>query len=77
MRDDVIILVGPDKGKTGRVLWVARIDGKPKHLVQKTLQRIEHRTANLWTEASQATCTLQAAENIPNVGCGCALDAAI
>ena len=32
VRDDVVILVGPDKGKTGRVLWVARVDGKPKCL---------------------------------------------
>ena len=30
VRDDVVILVGPDKGKTGRVLWVARVDGKAK-----------------------------------------------
>jgi len=32
VRDDVVILVGPDKGKTGRVLWVARVEGKAKHL---------------------------------------------
>ena len=30
VRDEVVILVGPDKGKTGRVLWVARVDGKAK-----------------------------------------------
>ena len=32
VRDEVVILVGPDKGQTGRVLWVARVDGKPKWL---------------------------------------------
>jgi ribosomal protein L24 len=32
VRDEVVILVGPDKGKTGRVLWVARVDGKAKRL---------------------------------------------
>ena len=32
VRDEVVILVGPDKGKTGRVLWVARVDGKAKCL---------------------------------------------
>eukprot|EP00435_Cladocopium_sp_Y103_P042795 s11_g11.t3 len=35
VRDEVVILVGPDKGKTGRVLWVARVDGKAKFAIVK------------------------------------------
>lgn len=49
VRDEVVILVGPDKGKTGRVLWVARVDGKAKFAIvrlsyNKELQDSEVKT---------------------------------
>ena len=51
VRDDVVILVGPDKGKTGRVLWVARVEGKAKFAIvklsyNKELQDSEVKTFN-------------------------------
>ncbi|CAK8994707.1 D-3-phosphoglycerate dehydrogenase (PGDH) [Durusdinium trenchii] len=51
VRDEVVILVGPDKGQTGRVLWVARVDGKPKFAIvslnyNKELQDSEVKTFN-------------------------------
>ena len=50
VRDEVVILLGPDKGKTGRVLWVARVDGKAKFAIvrlsyNQQLQDSEARTS--------------------------------
>ncbi|CAE8628184.1 unnamed protein product [Polarella glacialis] len=35
VRDKILVIVGPDKGKTGRILWVGQIDLKPKFAIVK------------------------------------------
>lgn len=49
VRDEVVILVGPDKGKTGRVLWVARVDGKAKFAIVRLSYNRELQDAEVKT----------------------------
>lgn len=72
VRDEVAILLGPDKGKTGRVLWVARIDGKPKFAIvrltyNKELQDAEVKTFNYSWIARTSSSSDQL---VKDIGCG-------
>lgn len=72
VRDEVVILLGPDKGKTGRVLWVARIDGKPKFAIvrltyNRELQDAEVKTFNYSWIARTSSSSDQL---VKDIGCG-------
>ncbi|CAJ1450009.1 unnamed protein product [Effrenium voratum] len=72
VRDDVVILVGPDKGKTGKVLWVARLDGKPKFaIVRLTYNRqLGDAEVKTFSYGWLARTSSNSDQLVKDVGCG-------